>query len=168
MGGIVGLFNREVDEKAYLNNLLRNMTDNVSQLYPGNCPVDREKATGYVGSSLATIASLYVIAKFIDQAECSRLSAKRLSQAERLFLDARARAWSLSDMFGLNMNDVIEIGQTESARYLRWLGGEATFQHEWRKTGHREYRVAAVNKVDPSLAQVATDAAFELIIKGSM
>jgi hypothetical protein len=144
------------------------MTDNVSQLYPGAMPEDRDKATGYVGSSLATIASLYVIAEFIDQAECSRFSAKRLRQAEKLLLDAKSRAWSLSRMFDLNMNDVIEIGQTESAQYLRWIGGEATFQHEWRHDGHREYRVTAVNKVDPSLAQVATDAAFELIIKGSM
>lgn len=160
----MGLFSKSVDQKAYLKNLLADMRRNASEIRPGCLPTDRQKATELLGAFIATVVSLRVIAEYIFQADPTDYADKQLETADRILEDVRLKAWALADIYGLDMREVLASGREDSQRYLQWIGGDATFQHEWNMAGHKEFRIDAVLSVAPELEGEAIDAMFWGII----
>jgi hypothetical protein len=161
----VGLFSKSVNEKSYLDNVLRSMDETRRQtLCPQAMYGNVEKDTGLVGSALASIVSLLMIARYITEAHPTRAAEERYMRAEFILNEARKDAWALSDMFRFNMDDAIAIGQEEADKYLQWAGGDVTLWHERGHKGHKEFRQDAVLVVAPNAGQVAEDRMFWGII----
>ena len=161
----MGLFNRKVNEKVYLNNLLNSMLETRRLLSPQSMTGDRDKDTGMIGSVLATLVADLMIAKYIAQAHPTKAATDRYLRAEMVLDQARRDAWVLSEMFGVNMQQAIEIGREEADRYLQWAGGDGTMWHERGHPGHNVFRMEAVRSVDPTAEQAAEDRMFWGIVK---
>lgn len=163
----MGLFSKKVNEKRYLDNVIRSMYETKKLLSPHSMYGDREKDTGLIASTLASLVSLVMIARYIAAAHPTPGARARFAQTEWILEDAHKDAWALVDMFGLNMNDVVAIGQEESAKYLEWVGGDGTLWHERGHEGHKEFRREAVLFLHPVAEQVAEDRMFWGIVNQS-